>query len=215
MKNIMKFLFAALVITLFAGCTVPVADRKHVNEDWTVTPPGLTVYILDTKVQNGNDFNKALPDHVGKFNEWFLPRLTQDIVNISGLETNVYPDVSRSGNFKKVKRSVKRYMDFMVSYPDAAKLPELKGIVATISGLTLNRHVTMKRHNGSKVYMYGVQAYASYSIYSMELKKIVSYGKIDVLEESEDFVPSEEVWSKVVRGIANDVLSETPLIRKK
>lgn len=213
MKKILTLFFGSLVVALFAGCAQG-GLHKQVNPEWTKTPSGVTVYVLDLKVQNGNDFNKALPDYVGKFNDWFLPQLTQNMVSMSGLEVNALPEASRSGNFVRTKKSMKGYMDFMVSNPKPDKFPDLKGIVITISGLTFNRHVSVKRHNGNKVYLYGVQAYAGYTIYSMDSKKEVAFGKIDILEESEDFVPSENVWSKLVTRISNEVLTETPLIRK-
>ena len=193
MKKILTLFFCSLVVALFAGCAQG-GLHKQVNPEWKTPPSGLTVYVLDLKVQNGNDFTKALPDYVGKFNDWFL--------------------VSRSGNFTRTKTSMKGYMDFMVSNPKPDKFPELKGIVVTISGLTFNRHVSVKRHNGNKVYFYGVQAYAGYTIYSMDTKKEVAFGKIDILEESQDFVPGEEVWGKLVRRISNEILAETPLMRQ-
>ena len=55
---------------------------------------------------------------------------------------------------------------------------------------------------------------AGYTIYSMDTKKEVAFGKIDILEESQDFVPGEEVWNKLVRRISNEILAETPLIRQ-
>lgn len=214
MKKILTLILGALMVAFFNGCAPRSSLHKEVNPEWTVTPPSVTFYVLDLKVQNGNDFNKAMPDYVGKFNEWFLPQLTQNVVGISTLEANVFPETFRSGNFKREKKKMKGYMDFMASYPDPAKNPDLKGIVVTISGLTMNRHVSVKRHNGNKIYLYGVQAYAGYTIYSMEHKKEVAFGKLDILEESEAYVPTEEVWNKVAQRIASDILAETPLIRK-
>lgn len=213
MKKILTIILSSLVLVLLAGCAQG-GLHKQVSPEWTKAPSGVTVYVLDLKVQNGNDFTKALPDYVGKFNDWFLPLLTQNMVSISGLEINVLPEVSRSGNFSRTKKSMKGYMDFMVSNPKPDRLQDVKGIVVTISGLTFNRHVSVKRHNGNKVYLYGVQAYAGYTIYSMDTKKELAFGKIDILEESEDFVPGEEVWSKLINRISNEILAETPLIRK-
>ena len=213
MKKILTLFFCSLVVALFAGCAQG-GLHKQVNPEWKTPPSGLTVYVLDLKVQNGNDFTKALPDYVGKFNDWFLPQLTQNMVGMSGLEVNALPEVSRSGKFVRTKKKMKGYMDFMVSNPNPEKFQDLKGIVVTISGLTFNRHVSVKRHNGNKVYFYGVQAYAGYTIYSMETKKEVAFGKIDILEESQDFVPGEDVWNKLVRRISNEILAETPLMRQ-
>lgn len=214
MKKILTIILGVLMIAIFSGCTNRNGLHKEVSPEWTVTPPGVTFYVLDLKIQNGNDFNKAMPDYVGKFNDWFLPQLTQNVVAYSGLETNVFPETFRSGGFKREKKKMKGYMDFMVSYPDVEKLKDVKGFVVTISGLTMNRHVSVKRHNGNKVYLYGVQAYGGYSIYSMDFKKEVAFGKLDILEESEAYVPAEEVWNKVAQRIAHDILAETPLIRK-
>ena len=213
MKKMLKILLGSLVVSLFAGCAQG-GLHKQVDPEWKTPPSGLTVYVLDLKVQNGNDFNKALPNYVGKFNDWFLPQLNQNMVSMSGLEVSIIPEVSRSGNFTRTKKSMKGYMDFMVSNPNPEKLPDLKGLVVTISGLTFNRHVSVKRHNGNKVYLYGVQAYAGYTIYSMDSKKEVAFGKIDILEESEDFVPGEDVWTRLTRRISNEILAETPLIRQ-
>ena len=190
MKKILTLFFCLMAITLFAGCAQG-GLHKQVSPEWKTPPSGLTVYVLDLKVQNGNDFSKALPDHVGKFNDWFLPLMTQDMVSMSGLEVNTLPEVSRSGKFVRSKKKMKGYMDFMVSNPNPEKLPDLKGIVVTIS-----------------------EAYAGYTIYSMETKKEVAFGKIDILEESQDFVPGEDVWNKLVRRISNEILAETPLIRQ-
>lgn len=214
MKKILTLILGAMLMFLFSGCASRNGLHKEVSPEWTVTPPRVTFYVLDLKVQNGNDFNKAMPNYVGKFNDWFMPQLTQNVATYSGLEANVFPDVFRSGKFKRVKKSVKGYMDFMASYPDVEKIPEQKGIVVTISGLTTNRHVSVKRHNGNKIYLYGVQAYAGYTIYSMDLKKELAFGKLDILEESEAYVPTEDVWNKVVQRIAHDIVAETPLIRK-
>lgn len=214
MKKILTLILGALMIAVFNGCAAKSNLHKEVSPEWTVTPPGVTFYVLDLKIQNGNDFNKALPDYVGKFNEWLLPQLTQNVVAYSGLETNVLPETFRSGNFKREKKKMKGYMDFMVAHPDVEKLKDVKGFVVTISGLTMNRHVSVKRHNGNKIYLYGVQAYAGYSIYSMDFKKEVAFGKLDILEESEAYVPAEEVWNKVAQRIAHDILAETPLIRR-
>lgn len=214
MKKIITLIFSVFMFALICGCASRNGLHKEVSPEWSVTPPSISIYVLDLKVQNGNDFGKAMPDYVGKFNDWFLPQLNQGFSSYTGLETSVIPEISRSGKFQRVKKSMKGYMDFMVSYPDVAKLPDLKGIVVTISGLTTNRHVSVKRHNGNKIYMYGVQAYAGYTIYSMDAKKEVAFGKLDILEESEAYVPPEEVWSKVVQRIAHDIVAETPLICK-
>lgn len=214
MKKILTRILGVMLIALFSGCASRNGLHKEVSPEWTVTPPSVTFYVLDLKIQNGNDFNKAMPDYVGKFNDWFMPQLMQNVIAYTGIEANVFPEVSRSGKFKRTKKSMKGYMDFMASYPDVAKFPEQKGIVVTISGLTMNRHVSVKRHNGNKVYLYGVQAYAGYTVYSMDFKKELAFGKLDILEESEAYVPTEEVWSKVVRRLAHDIVAETPLIRK-
>ena len=87
MKKILTLFFCLMVITLFAGCAQG-GLHKQVSPEWKTPPSGLTVYVLDLKVQNGNDFSKALPDYVGKFNDWFLPLMTQDMVSMSGFAEN-------------------------------------------------------------------------------------------------------------------------------
>ena len=52
MKKILTLFFCLMAITLFAGCAQG-GLHKQVSPEWKTPPSGLTVYVLDLKVQNG------------------------------------------------------------------------------------------------------------------------------------------------------------------
>lgn len=210
MKKIISIVLGVACLFLLAACAPQRTLHKKVDPSWTAAPSNVTVYVLDTKIQNGTDFSSALPNYAGKFTDWFIPLLTTEFKTQSKMDMIVEPVVSKAGHFTREKKAFKHDMDFVVSRPTAKQLGETKGTVITISGLTFNRHVRVKRYNGDKIYYYGVQVYANYSIYSVDNKKELAYGRLDVLEESEDYTPKEAIWAKVTNQLVSDILADTP-----
>lgn len=214
MKKIISIIMGIVCVSLLAACAPQRTLHNKVDPSWTAAPGKVTVYVLDTKIQNGTDFSSAMPKYAGKFTEWFIPLLTSNFKSQANMDMAVEPVISKAGLFTREKKAFKHDRDFVVARPTEKQLGETKGVVITISGLTFNRHVRVKRYNGDKIYYYGVQVYASYSIYSVDEKKELAYGRIDVMEESEDYVPKEAIWTKVTGQLVSDILADTPFIKK-